>query len=199
MKHPYIDLHPNDISLPPSMLITGANMGGKSTLLKTTCLNVILAQIGAYVPCEQYKGTVIKNIFTRLGAYDNILESKSTFQTEMEETCFILKNIRSRSSLVVIDEMGRGTSTFDGVALASATLNYIKDKALCMFTTHYELANEIEVRPMKMEVQVQDKTVKFTYKLMEGTSESFAMNVARLAQIPETIINRAIEKSLTMK
>lgn len=192
MKHPYIDLNANDISLPPSMLITGANMGGKSTLLKTTCLNVILAQIGAYVPCESYKGSVIRNIFTRLGAYDNILESKSTFQTEMEETCYILKNIRSGSTLVAIDEMGRGTSTFDGVALASATLKYIKEKALCMFTTHYELAKETDARKMKMEVEVSETTVKFTYKLTEGTSESFAMNVARLARIPDKIITRAI-------
>lgn len=80
MKHPFIDrFRPNDVSLPPSMLITGANMGGKSTLLKTTCLNVILAQMGCFVPCESYTGSVIRNIFTRLGAYDNLLESKSTF------------------------------------------------------------------------------------------------------------------------
>ena len=117
----------------------------------------------------------------------------------MEETCYILKNLRSKSSLVAIDEMGRGTSTFDGVALASATLNYIQNRALCMFTTHYELEEATGVKEMKMEVKVEGKAIEFTYKLTEGTSKSFAMNVARLARVPEKIITRAIEKSNTMK
>lgn len=90
-----MELSPNDVEIPASLLITGANMGGKSTLLKSTCLSVILAQIGASVPCEEYLASPIINIFTRLGAYDSILEKKSTFQTEMEETVHILNSIKN--------------------------------------------------------------------------------------------------------
>ena len=139
LGHPYLDLRPNSVSLPETILITGANMGGKSTLLKSVCHAVILAQIGAYVPCKSYRATPLQKLGTRLGAYDSILEAKSTFQTEMEETVAIINGIKSQSSLVVIDELGRGTSTYDGMAIAASVLDHIKNKALCLFTTHYDL------------------------------------------------------------
>ena len=113
-------------------------MGGKSTLLRSTCLAVILAQIGCNVPAQSYKATLFDRIFTRIGAQDNILANKSTFFLEMEETKLILDSSTERS-LVIMDELGRGTSTFDGYALAKSVLHYllIKPKGLILFTTHY--------------------------------------------------------------
>ena len=114
-------------------------MGGKSTILRQVCVNVIIAQIGCFVPSKEcYISHPVDRIFTRIGASDNILEGKSTFLTELEETAVLL-NESTRRSLVVIDELGRGTSTFDGVAIAGATLEFIsnKIKCSCMFATHY--------------------------------------------------------------
>jgi DNA mismatch repair protein MSH6 len=194
LTHAYLPLDvANDVEIPGSKLITGANMGGKSTLLKSTCLAVILAQIGCAVPCQRYEASVIQNIFTRLGAYDNLLEAKSTFFTEMEETATVFKALKSgAATLVVMDELGRGTSTYDGMAIASATYNYLKERALCLFTTHYDFGLEKDVWRMGCEVKNQQE-VKFTYKLEPGQSKSYAFNVARMAGLPQPIIDRAVQ------
>ena len=135
MRHPCVELTggnefiPNDTVLDPKagqgmILVTGPNMGGKSTLLRQTCIAAILAQIGCWVPCESFKLTPIDRIFTRLGASDRILEGKSTFFVEMEETKNVM-TFGSFKSLAIIDELGRGTSTFDGYSIAHAVLNYL--------------------------------------------------------------------------
>ena len=124
-------------------------MGGKSTLLRATCLAVVIAQLGSCVPADSYIATLFDRLFTRIGAHDNLLQKKSTFFLEMEETNTILQRA-TKKSLVVIDELGRGTSTFDGLALAKAVLNYLAlhNKGLVMFTTHYRwLVNNLKNRP----------------------------------------------------
>ena len=122
------------------LLVTGPNMGGKSTILRQNCLAAILAQIGCFVPCSSFRLTPVDRIFTRLGASDRILEGKSTFFVEMEETRNILSQATFKS-LAILDELGRGTSTFDGYSIAHAVLNYITNniKCRCLFSTHYHM------------------------------------------------------------
>ena len=133
----------SDDKEPNCLLVSGPNMGGKSTLLRQTCLAVVLAQIGCFVPAERCLLTPVDRIFTRIGAFDNILEGKSTFFVEMEETKAILEKA-TENSLVILDELGRGTSTFDGQALADAVLNHIVYKIGCraLFSTHYHTLSE---------------------------------------------------------
>jgi DNA mismatch repair protein MSH6 len=190
---------PNDIVIgldATTLLVTGANMGGKSTILRQVCVNVILAQIGCFVPAESCLiSSPIDRIFTRIGASDNILEGKSTFLTELEETAVMLKEATSRS-LVVIDELGRGTSTFDGVAIAGATLDYITQKigCCCLFATHYHrLADYATDRMQLFHMEcLTDNGVVLTHKFKPGKyPHSQAMNVARNAGIPESILIEA--------
>jgi len=148
MRHPLLERKheksfvANDIDIDydrqRTLLITGPNMGGKSTLLRTTCLVVIMAQIGCFVPADGCEFTAVDQIFTRVGASDKILENKSTFFVELEETKFILDRA-TEHSLVIIDELGRGTSTFDGYALAYAVLKRLHNfnRSKLLFTTHY--------------------------------------------------------------
>ena len=179
------------------LLVTGANMGGKSTILRQVCVNVILAQMGCFVPCSSCTiSAPVDRIFTRIGASDNILEGKSTFLTELEETAVMLKEATPRS-LLVIDELGRGTSTYDGVAIAGATLSAIaKIGCVCLFATHYHKLCE-EVNPAvglyHMEcVTKPDGTIDLTHKFKAGLyPHSQAMHVARLAGIPEPILTEA--------
>ena len=136
-----IDFIPNDVITSNSasiFLITGPNMGGKSTLLRQTCLATIMAQMGSFVPARKFQLTAVDRIFTRLGASDRLLEGKSTFFIEMEETYNIVTQATKRS-LLIIDELGRGTSTYDGLAIAYATLKYIAEEVKCLtlFATHY--------------------------------------------------------------
>jgi len=136
---------PNDVVMdePHILLITGPNMGGKSTLLRSTCLAAIMAQIGCYVPAEKCIMTVVDRVFTRLGASDRILENKSTFFVELEETKTIVEQA-TENSLVIMDELGRGTSTFDGYSIAHSVLTYLAKKIKCraLFTTHYHMLVE---------------------------------------------------------
>ena len=136
---------PNDTLLSPNqdqtlLLVTGPNMGGKSTLLRQTCMSVILAQIGCYVPAESMALTPVDRIFTRIGASDRILEGKSTFYVEMEETKNIIQ-FATNKSLAIVDELGRGTSTFDGYSIAHAVLKYLVSSLNCrsLFSTHYHM------------------------------------------------------------
>jgi len=185
------------------LLITGPNMGGKSTILRQTCLLAIIAQIGCYVPARSYRGIPFDRIFCRIGASDRIVEGKSTFYIELEETRRILDQA-SRNSLVIIDELGRGTSTFDGVSIAYGTLSYIVEVIGCftLFSTHYSiLADEfamcIQVRNKTLEYHLNGLHLDFTYKLIDGVAErSFAENVARLVGIKEEILGNARERSM---
>lgn len=196
---------PNDISLRPQesiLLVTGANMGGKSTILRQVCITVIMAQMGCFVPAAECQiSQPVDRIFTRIGASDNILDGKSTFLTELEETAVMLREATPRS-LLVIDELGRGTSTYDGVAIAGATLDYIA-KTLgcnCLFATHYhKLCAEENLKNLKhvglyhMECRAdEDGEIELTHKFKNGQyPHSQAMHVARMAGLPESIIGEA--------
>lgn len=208
LRHPCIETTtsfiPNDIVLggeSPSMtLLTGANAAGKSTVLRMTCVAVILAQIGCYVPCEYARMTPVDRIMSRLGAHDNIFAGQSTFMVELSETKKILSEATPRS-LVILDELGRGTSSYDGVAVAQAVLHHIATHvgALGYFATHYHsLATEFmhhpEIAPKRMAVRVDDdiRDVTFLYKLEPGVAEgSYGMHCAAMCGIPDKVIDRA--------
>jgi DNA mismatch repair protein MSH6 len=200
---------PNDLSLgscqagdksPMVLLLSGPNMGGKSTLLRQTCLICILAQIGGFVPAEACKLTPVDRIMTRLGASDRILLGYSTFFCELFETATALRQA-TRRSLIIFDELGRGTSSFDGTAIASACLSYIVKnlKCLSLFATHYHsLLDEKKTDPnvrlghMENTVDKADDTVTFHYTLGGGACpKSFGINVARLANLPEEVLEKA--------
>jgi len=212
MVHPCIsrnhqDFVPNDIVLEKSkdiFLVTGPNMGGKSTLLRQVCIATIMAQVGSFVPANSFKLTTVDRIFSRIGASDRILEGKSTFFVEMEETLTIVREATNKS-LVIIDELGRGTSTFDGVAIAYAVLKYIAEDVKCMtlFATHYHLLLEefrlfdnISNYNMKCEVNKAKDEINFLYKFVKGdASNSYGIMVAKMAGLPQEIIERAKEKT----
>ncbi|CAD8191337.1 unnamed protein product [Paramecium octaurelia] len=201
LKDKSVEWVPNTIKFSDSIdtiLLTGPNMSGKSTLLRLIGVSIILAQIGCAVPAKSFSLTPFDRIFCRLGAADRILEGKSTFFIELEETKTILDHSTSKS-FVIIDELGRGTSTYDGIALASAVLRYLSDKIkpLTIFATHYHiLLDEFELfKNINQCVMLyyQDKDqITFKYKLVEGVAErSFATNVAQRAGIPQEVIQTA--------
>lgn len=182
------------------IIITGPNMSGKSALLRQTALIVLLAQIGCYVPAEAATIGPIDKIFTRVGASDNISQGESTFMVEMTETASILNNLSSRS-LVLLDEIGRGTSTYDGISIAWAMVEYIHEhpqaKAKTLFATHYHELNEMEssfgrIKNYNVSVKELEDTVIFLRKLVRGGSEhSFGIHVAQMAGMPQSVVNRA--------
>ena len=195
---------PNDISIGKNgknlIVITGPNMGGKSTLLRQVCITAIIAQIGCYVPAKECTMSIVDRIFTRIGASDKLLEGKSTFYVEMEETQNILRNA-TKNSLVIMDELGRGTSTKDGKVIAKTILSVLENRiqCRCLFTTHYHdiiewCRNEEKIGLFYMESNVDEKTkdISFLYKFKEGICpESYGISVAKLAGLPESIINMA--------
>lgn len=182
------------------IIITGPNMAGKSALLRQTALITLMAQIGCFVPAESAHIGLVDKIFTRVGASDNISMGESTFMVEMNEAANILNNISSRS-LVLFDELGRGTSTYDGISIAWAIVEYIhenkKGKARTLFATHYHELNEMEklyprVKNYNVSVREVDQKVIFLRKLERGGSEhSFGIHVAKLAGMPKSIVSRA--------
>ncbi len=184
------------------MILTGPNMAGKSALLRQTALIVLLAQIGSYVPAESSKIGLVDKIFTRVGASDNISMGESTFMVEMHEAASILNNLSSRS-LVLLDEIGRGTSTYDGISIAWAMAEYIhehpKARAKTLFATHYHELNEMEksfsrIKNYNITVKEMDDKVIFIRKLKRGGSEhSFGIHVARMAGMPKSVVARANE------
>lgn len=183
------------------MMITGPNMSGKSALLRSTALSVLMAQMGSYVPAESAHIGVIDKIFTRVGASDNISQGESTFMVEMNEAAAILNNLSERS-LILFDELGRGTSTYDGISIAWAIVEYIhrcRFKPKTLFATHYHELNEMErsyKRVVNYNVSVKeiDGKVVFLRKLSRGGSEhSFGIHVAKLAGMPASIVARAGE------
>ena len=184
------------------MIITGPNMAGKSALLRQTALIVLLAQIGCFVPADAAKVGIIDKIFTRVGASDNISLGESTFMVEMNEAASILNNLSERS-LVLFDELGRGTSTYDGISIAWAIVEYIHEnprfRAKTLFATHYHELNEMaktfkRIANYNVAVKEINGKVVFIRKLEKGGSEhSFGIHVAKLAGMPPAIISRANE------
>ncbi len=181
------------------IMITGPNMSGKSAILRQTALIVLLAQMGSFVPADALRMGVIDKIFTRVGASDNISMGESTFMVEMNETASILNNISERS-LVLLDEIGRGTSTYDGISIAWAISEYLHEhpnKPKTLFATHYHELNEMEVtfdRIQNFNVSVKElkDTVLFIRKLVKGGSaHSFGIHVAKMAGMPQIVIQKA--------
>lgn len=211
-RHPVIETQlplgeryiPNDVFLDTDtqqiMMITGPNMAGKSALLRQTALIVLLAQIGCFVPAESTKVGIVDKIFTRVGASDNISLGESTFMVEMTEAADILNNVTSHS-LVLFDELGRGTSTYDGISIAWAIVEYLhenpKAQARTLFATHYHELNEMEknfqrIKNYNVSVREVDGKVIFLRKLERGGSEhSFGIHVAEIAGMPRSIVKRA--------
>ncbi len=197
---PYIS---NDVYLDREtqqiIMITGPNMSGKSAILRQTALIVLMAQMGSFVPAENVRMGVVDKIFTRVGASDNISMGESTFMVEMNETASILNNISERS-LVLLDEIGRGTSTYDGISIAWAISEYLHEhpnKPKTLFATHYHELNEMEVtfdRIQNFNVSVKElkDTVLFIRKLVKGGSaHSFGIHVAKMAGMPQIVIQKA--------
>lgn len=211
-RHPVIETQlplgeeyvPNDILLDSErqqiMIITGPNMAGKSALLRQTALIVLLAQVGCFVPAESARIGLVDKIFTRVGASDNISLGESTFMVEMTEASNILNNVTPKS-LVLFDELGRGTSTYDGISIAWAIVEYLHEhqraQARTLFATHYHELNEMEknfkrIKNYNVSVKEVDGKVIFLRKLMAGGSEhSFGIHVAEIAGMPRSIVKRA--------
>ena len=196
----------NDLALNPDnaqiLMITGPNMAGKSALLRQTALISLMAQCGSFVPARSAELGILDRIFTRVGASDNISSGESTFMVEMNETASILNNITDRS-LVLLDEIGRGTSTYDGVSIAWAIAEYLhgsdKLRPLTLFATHYHELNEMQVifsriRNYNVSVREVGGKIVFLRKLVAGGSNhSFGINVAKLAGMPRSLVRRAEE------
>ncbi|MBN2668388.1 MAG: DNA mismatch repair protein MutS [Bacteroidales bacterium] len=184
------------------IIITGPNMSGKSALLRQTALITLMAQMGSYVPAKKAVLGLVDKIFTRVGASDNISAGESTFMVEMNETASILNNLSERS-LVLLDEIGRGTSTYDGISIAWALTEYIHEhpqyKAKVLFATHYHELNEMEaqfqrIKNYNVAVKEVDNKVLFIRKLIPGgTSHSFGIHVAKMAGMPKSVVKRADE------
>ena len=184
------------------IIITGPNMAGKSALLRQTALITLMAQIGCFVPAESAHIGIVDKIFTRVGASDNISVGESTFMVEMNEASDILNNMTSRS-LVLFDELGRGTSTYDGISIAWAIVEYIHEhpnaKAKTLFATHYHELNEMErafkrIKNYNVSVKEVGNKVIFLRKLIPGGSEhSFGIHVAKMAGMPKSIVKRSNE------
>lgn len=213
-RHPVIEKQlssgdhyiPNDIYLDSDsqqiLMITGPNMSGKSAILRQTALICLMAQVGSYVPAREANLGYIDRIFTRVGASDNISSGESTFMVEMNETSSILNNLSDRS-LILLDEIGRGTSTYDGISLAWAIAEYIHEiqdkRAKTLFATHYHELNELSaylprIKNFHVSTQEIDKSVIFLRKLVPGGSEhSFGIHVAQMAGMPFEVLHRAQE------
>ncbi len=212
-RHPVIERQlpagesyvPNDLYLDNKeqqvIILTGPNMSGKSALLRQTALIVILAQAGCYVPAREAHIGIVDKIFTRVGASDNLSLGESTFMVEMNEAASILNNISDRS-LILLDEIGRGTSTYDGISIAWAMVEYIHEhrcKAKTLFATHYHELNEMEnsfprVHNYNVSIMELDRKIIFLRKLKKGGSEhSFGIHVARMAGMPRSVVTRAEE------
>jgi DNA mismatch repair protein MutS len=197
---------PNDVLLDPSdnqiIIVTGPNMSGKSSYLRLTGLIVLMAQIGSFVPAKKAVIGICDRIFTRVGAMDNIARGESTFLVEMQEAANILNNLTPKS-LVLLDEVGRGTSTYDGISIAWAITEFLHEnpyaKAKTLFATHYHELNALaslyaRVKNLRVEVKEIGDKIIFLHKITEGTADhSFGIHVAKMAGLPETVTNRAKE------
>ena len=192
-------LNDKDYSL---LLITGPNMAGKSTYMRQTALLVLMAQAGCFIPCEKAKIGVVDRIFTRIGASDNLAQGQSTFYVEMSELSYILNSAGPRS-LIILDEIGRGTSTYDGLSIAWAVCEYLCNENThirTLFATHYHELTVLEdrirgIKNLNVDVCEEDGNIIFLHKIVEGSaSRSYGIHVAKLAGIPRTLLARAREK-----
>jgi DNA mismatch repair protein MSH3 len=198
-----------------ALLITGPNMGGKSSYVRSLAILCIMAQIGSFVPADSATLSLLESIHVRMGASDNLFNNQSTFQVELSETSEILKTAGPRS-LVILDELGRGTSTHDGVAIAGSVLDYVvRDlRCLCLFITHYQSLSTIargfekggELKNVHMKFTAEntensgDEEVTFLYEVGEGVAHrSYGLNVARLARVPKSVLDVAAIKSREME
>ena len=181
------------------IMITGPNMSGKSALLRQTALIVLMAQMGSFVPAQAADLGIIDKVFTRVGASDNISSGESTFMVEMNETASILNNISERS-LILLDEIGRGTSTYDGISIAWAIAEFLHQSALkpkTLFATHYHELNEMSksmerIKNFNVSIKETKDTILFLRKLVPGGSEhSFGIHVAKMAGMPKRVVDRA--------
>ncbi|SHF04265.1 DNA mismatch repair protein MutS [Caldanaerobius fijiensis DSM 17918] len=215
-RHPVIEKISDDIFVPNDTymdtkehmisLITGPNMAGKSTYMRQIALIVILAQMGSFVPADSAKIGIVDRIYTRIGATDDLSTGQSTFMVEMNEVANIVNNATDKS-LIILDEVGRGTSTYDGISIAWAVVEYIakKIKARTLFATHYhelvDIADELKcVKNYNIAVKEEDDKVVFLRKIMEGpTDKSYGIQVAKLAGLPETIIKKANQKLVELE
>ena len=199
-ESPYI---PNDVFLDNDeqqiIMITGPNMSGKSAILRQTALIVLLAQMGSYVPATEVRLGVVDKLFTRVGASDNISKGESTFMVEMHETAAIMNNISARS-LILLDEIGRGTSTYDGISIAWALAEFVHEhptRPKTLFATHYHELNEMteqfkRIKNFNVSVQETADDVLFLRKLVSGGSaHSFGIHVAKMAGMPQWIVSRS--------
>jgi DNA mismatch repair protein MutS len=211
-RHPVIEASlddrfvPNDITIDCGdnqlLILTGPNMAGKSTYLRQCAILTLMAQTGSFIPAASATIGVVDRIFTRVGASDDLARGQSTFMVEMGETANILNNATARS-LIILDEIGRGTSTFDGLSIAWAVAEYIHDKAALkaktLFATHYHELTDLSltkegVKNLSMAVKEWDDKIVFLRKVVPGgSSRSYGIQVARLAGLPETVIARAKE------
>ncbi|MCF0107300.1 MAG: DNA mismatch repair protein MutS [Holdemanella sp.] len=207
-KHPILDDRmkkkkyiSNDWIMPEEntiQLITGPNMGGKSTYMRQNALIVIMAQIGSYVPCKEADLPIFDRIFTRIGASDDILTGKSTFMVEMMEANVALR-YATKNSLILFDEIGRGTATYDGMALAQAMLEYIGEaiQAKTLFSTHYHELTDMEqmhphVKNVHVDVKEKKQEIEFRYRVVDGkANKSYGIHVAKLAHLPSVVLERA--------
>jgi DNA mismatch repair protein MutS len=206
-RHPVLEtlqngFVPNDLALTDAeriILLTGPNMAGKSTYLRQTALIVILAQVGSFVPAQAARIGLVDRIFTRIGAADDLSTGQSTFMVECAETAYMLLNATERS-LIILDELGRGTSTFDGMAIAQAVIEHIHDRigARTLFSTHFHELTKLEqslpkLAAYRVEVQEKQGTVYFLHQVSRGsTDKSYGVNVARMAGIPRPVLKRAL-------
>ena len=200
MKDKYI---PNDIIMDKTtdiLLITGPNMAGKSTYMRQCAITVIMAQMGCFVPCKSCLMPIFDKIFTRIGASDDLVSGESTFMVEMKEANYAI-NEATENSLILFDELGRGTATYDGMSLAQAILEYIHDKikAKTMFSTHYHELTSLErdlkhLKNVHVSAVLEDGKITFLHKIKPGAvDKSYGINVASLAKLPESLIKRADE------
>ena len=221
-RHPMVEqllldaFVPNDVHLSSeetrALLITGPNMGGKSSYVRSVALICIMAQIGSYVPADTARLGLLDAVFTRMGAFDNMIKGESTFMVELSETSDILKQATPRS-LIILDELGRGTSTHDGVAIAQAVLHHVVSniRSLTLFITHYqalariseqfqgELKN-VHMRFTEQEDEKGDMNVTFLYEVGEGVAHrSYGLNVAKLAGLPKSLLDEAAKRSSQME
>jgi len=215
-RHPVVEKFiekkyiPNNFSMDGNseqiMILTGPNMSGKSTFIRQTALISLLAQIGSFIPADPSTVTVLDRVFTRVGASDNLASGESTFMVEMNETANILNNA-TENSLIILDEVGRGTSTYDGVAIAWSIVEYIHEQigAKTLFATHYHELIDLEekmerVANYNVEVVEEKGEVKFTRKVVKGgTDQSYGVYVAEMAGVPEEIVKRSKEILMTLE
>jgi DNA mismatch repair protein MutS len=210
-RHPVIESQlstekpfiPNNVLITPKnqqiIMITGPNMSGKSAILRQTAIISLMAQIGSFVPAKKLRMGIVDKIFTRVGASDNISVGESTFMVEMNETALILNNISPRS-LILLDEIGRGTSTYDGISIAWAITEYLHNhsaKPKTLFATHYHELNQMEglferIKNFNISIKEENNQILFLRKLIPGSSEhSFGIHVAKMAGIPKSVIKNA--------